>query len=314
MATPAPARSRKGNRVTALRWAARLRALHHAVRVVEAYGGEPCDLLVALHARRSAPSVARWRAERGRAPLVVALSGTDLYVDLPRGDPEALAALAAADRLVALQPLAIAALPADLRPKVRVVLQSAVAPQGARAWRDGDPPTALALAHLRDVKDPFLGAAAVRLLPPASRVTLDHAGAALDPAAERRARALTAEDGRWRWVGELPRRAARRALAESFALVLPSRSEGGANVVSEAVACGVPVLASRVDGSLGLLGAGYEGFFEVGDAAGLAALLLRCEREPPFREGLARWCAHLAPCFSPARERKAWAALLAELR
>jgi putative glycosyltransferase (TIGR04348 family) len=284
------------------------------VRLVEAYAGEPCDLLVAIHARRSAPSVARWRAARGAAPLVVALSGTDLYVDLPRGDPEALAALAAADRLVALQPLAIAALPAGLQPKARLVLQSAVAPPGARAWREGDPPAALALAHLREVKDPFLGADAVRLLPRASRVTLDHAGAALDPTAERRARALSAEDGRWRWLGELPRRAARHALAGSFALVLPSRSEGGANVVSEAIACGVPVLATRVDGSVGLLGEGYEGFFEVGDAAGLAALLLRCEREPPFRDALARWCAHLAPLFTPARERRAWAALLAELR
>jgi glycosyltransferase involved in cell wall biosynthesis len=167
------------------------------------------------------------------------------------------------------------------------------------------------LGHLRDVKVPFLAAEAARLLPPSSRVAIEHAGGALDAASERRARAE--EDGRWRWLGELPRAAALRRLAESWALLVTSRLEGGSNAVAEAIACGVPVLSTRIDGSLGMLGEDYPGYFPVGDARALADLLLRCEREPSFHEALAAWCARLAPAFAPEREREAWRVLLDEL-
>src|SRR5262249_8443895 len=140
-----------------------------------------------------------------------------------------------------------------------------------------------------------------------------HAGQALSPAMAERARRLMARDGRYLWVGERPRGQARRLLARSRLLVLSSRMEGGANVVSEALVEGVPVLASRIPGSGGLLGARYAGFFPTGDTEALARLLRRCATDAEFYGRLGAWCADLAPRFEPARERAAWQELLAEL-
>jgi putative glycosyltransferase (TIGR04348 family) len=283
------------------------------VRVLESWNGEPFDLLVALHATRSHPSAARWRARRAPAPLVVACGGTDLNVDLPGGVRETAAALELADRIVVLQPRALEALPPGVRGRARAILQSARPPPGAVPWREGDAPRALVLAHLRPVKDPFLAAEASRLLPAASRVEIDHAGAALSREEERRAREEGLASPRWRWLGALPRAVALRRLARSWVLIVTSRSEGGANAVAEAVACGVPVLATRIDGTRGQLGDDYPGYYPVGDAAALARLLRRCELEPPFRRALAEACAQAAPRFAPGVEREAWRRLLEEV-
>jgi len=91
-------------------------------------------------------------------------------------------------------------------------------------------------------------------------------------------------------------------------------SEGGANVVSEAVVAGVPVLASRMDGNVGLLGGDYPGYFPVGNTAALARLLGRLEREPRFVKRLRQALARRAALFRPSREIAAWRRLLAELR
>ena len=103
LACPAPPRSRSGNRVTALRWARILADLGHRPAIVQEYDGAPCDLLVALHARRSHDAVLRFRAARPRGPLVVALTGTDLYRDI-RTSARARRSLELADRLIVLQP------------------------------------------------------------------------------------------------------------------------------------------------------------------------------------------------------------------
>jgi len=113
--------------------------------------------------------------------------------------------------------------------------------------------------------------------------------------------------------GDRPRADVRRLLGRARAMVLSSLSEGGANVISEAAVAGVPILATRIAGSLGILGADYPGYFEVGDAAGLAVLLDRCERDASFLGDLRRRTIALQPLVEPARERESWRALLAEL-
>jgi putative glycosyltransferase (TIGR04348 family) len=313
--TPAPARSRYGNRVTALRWARILRELGHRVSVTTAYEGQIDDLLIALHARRSYPSVCRFHQNHPDRPLVVALTGTDLYRDLPRS-PRAQQALDLATRIVALQPKAQDELRVELRDKLRVIYQSFPARQ-----RRAPPPSdanrgfdVCVIGHLRPVKDPFRAPLAARRLPSASRVRILHLGGAMEESMAARARAEMKVNPRYRWLGEQPRARVQQILARSALCVLSSRLEGGANVLSEAVVAGTPVLASRIPGSVGILGQNYAGYFDVGDARGLARLLERCENDPAFLARLKRDCIRLRPLFHPARERASWRKLIAECR
>jgi putative glycosyltransferase (TIGR04348 family) len=310
--TPAPPGTRTGNRVTAVRWRRILRGLGHRVTLARAYRGDRADLLVALHAHKSSRSIARFRRERPAAPVVVALTGTDLYADL-RSSPAARRSVDLATRLVVLQPRAVQALPGRARGKARVILQSASAsrprPRASTGLFE-----ACVLGHLRRVKDPFRAAAAARLVPSSSRLRVLHAGSALQREMAARARAEQRRTPRYRWLGPLSHAEASRLLARSRLVCLTSRLEGGANVVSEAAAAGVPVLASRIDGSVGLLGRGYPGFFAVGDTRALAALLHRAETDRRFYAGLKRGMRSLAARVRPERERAAWRSLLAELR
>jgi putative glycosyltransferase (TIGR04348 family) len=308
---PAPPGSRSGNRVTAMRWARIFRYLGHRAVIAHEYAGERCDLLVALHARRSRAAIFRYRKLWSGRPLVVALTGTDLYRDI-RTHSAARRALELADRLVLLQPCGLEELPPRFRPKARVIYQSA-RPVQAPPRTAGRFFNVCVLGHLRRVKDPFRTALALVLLPAESRIRVTHAGRALEAGYAARARRLERRESRYRWLGEVPRWWARRILARSDLLVLSSRMEGGANVISEAVVSGVPVLASRISGSVGLLGARYPGFFPVGDTQALARLLRRAETDAPFYEDLSNWCARLAPLFDPAREQSTWQQLLDEL-
>jgi putative glycosyltransferase (TIGR04348 family) len=308
--TPARRGSHAGNRVTALRWAAHLRALGHRAGIREAWQGEPCDVLVALHATKSHPSVERFHADRPGAPLVVALAGTDLYQDLPHS-PAARRSLALATRVTVLQPLGLEALPPDVRPKARVLLQSARAAPASPA-----PPGSFQvclLAHIRGVKDAFLAADAARRLPAGSRAVVVHLGAALDAGAAERAAREMAGNPRYRWLGPRPRKDALRTLAGSALVVITSRSEGGSNALSEAIAAGVPVLSTDIPGSVGLLGPAHPGLFPAGDASALAALVRRAEVEPRFLAELRAAGERLRPLVDPSREREAWRRLLAEL-
>jgi putative glycosyltransferase (TIGR04348 family) len=311
MACPAPPRSRKGNRVTAERWAGILRRLGHRLTIVKEYNGTPCDLLIALHARRSAAAVASYRRLHPAGPLIVALTGTDLYRDIRTSRP-AQRSLLLADRLIVLQPRGLEELPPELRGKTRVILQSA-RPIPRPPARKKEVFEVCVLGHLRHEKDPFRAALALGRLPRQSRVRLLHAGQALSEAMAERARRLMARDPRYTWLGEVPAAQARRLLARSRLLVVSSRMEGGANVVSEALAEGVPVLASHIPGNVGLLGERYPGYFPVGDSEALARLLRRAETDPDFLDRLQAWCRDLAPMVDPACEVAAWRTLLAEL-
>ncbi|MCZ6918560.1 MAG: selenoneine biosynthesis selenosugar synthase SenB [Gemmatimonadetes bacterium] len=308
--TPAPPGSRFGNRVTARRWASLLRRLGHRVVITEEYGGEPCDALVALHARRSAGSVRRFHRLHPERPLILALTGTDVYGDI-HTSVTAQQSLQLATRIVVLQPAALEEVPRALRRKCRVIIQSARKPAGTVIPRTRTFDVVV-LAHLRPVKDPFLTEVATRYLPASSRIAVLHYGGARNGGMAARARHASATNARYAWRGEVPRWKALRALARSRVLVLTSKLEGGANVVTEAIAASVPVISTRISGSRGLLGKDYPGYFPVGDAGALRQLLLRAESDRRFYAMLKARVKRLAPIVKPKREEQAWRALLAE--
>ncbi len=308
--------SRKGNWVTATRWARILRKLGHRVEIRQELGEDKCDLMIALHAFKSFASIERFHRARladhpADRPLLLSLTGTDLYRDI-RLHAVACRAMEWADRLILLQPEGSAELSPSLQRKCRVIRQSALR-TGARVTRTRRWFDVCVVGHLRQVKDPFRAAAAARLLPASSRIRVLHAGAALSGRMAALARSETAENPRYRWLGDRPRWQVRRLMAKSRLMVLSSKVEGGANVVSEAIVAHLPVLSTEIAGSIGMLGRDYPGYFEVGDTEGLGALLVRCETDPAFLRRLENRSRELAPLYDPAREQAAWADLLAEL-
>ncbi|MGZ5251711.1 MAG: selenoneine biosynthesis selenosugar synthase SenB [Caldimonas sp.] len=302
--TPALATANNGNWHTASRWQRFLAPIASVeIRASSDPGDADADLLIALHARRSADAIARWRERRPEAPIALVLTGTDLYRDV-EVDLRARHSLECASRIVVLQEAGLARLDAASRARATVIVQSASAVLATRASGDAD---FVAVGHLREEKDPeTLMRAARRLAAGAAGApTVVHIGAALDPRLGDAARATMAACPGYRWLGALPHAAARRTIARARALVHPSRIEGGANVVIEALRSRVPVLASRIDGNVGLLGVGYEGCFEPGDDRGLAALMRRFLDDAPFAARCAAQCAEREPLFRPAAERRA---------
>jgi len=307
--TPAAPGSRHGNRNTALRWARHLRALGHETQVALDWDGRDCDLLIALHARRSHAAIHAWKSAHPRRPLALVLTGTDLYRDI-RGDADARASLVLADRMVVLQPNGLDELSAAQRAKTSVIFQS------VRAPRRQTPPRSYFLVtvigHLRDEKDPFRAALALAQLPQ-SPIRVVQLGQAMTAEMARQARALSRAEPRYRWLGELDHAGAMRWLARSHAMVISSRMEGGAHVVSEAIAIGVPVIASAIPGNIGLLGTDYPGYYPCADEAALAAQLARAQREPAWLAGLEAAVKARRHEIDPAAERAAIARLIADL-
>lgn len=310
--TPAKPGSRRGNRVTAERWERLLQKLGHLTSVEEAYRDEQVDLLIALHAGRSTLSIQRYRELHPTSPLVVAVTGTDIY----GSEFEASAvseSLQSADRIVVLQSRTADDLPKNLHEKVRVVYQSAEPPVYRESQRDDCFEVAV-VAHLRHVKDPFRAAEASRLLPPDSRIQIVHLGEAYSHEMAENARNEMAINPRYEWLGDLPHERTLSILARSRLMVLTSLSEGGPAVIAEALVSGVPILATRVAGCVGMLGDDYPGLFAVGDTQSLAELLWRAETDTGFYSALTTACARRRSLFEPEAELASWRSLLAELR
>lgn len=308
--TPAPPGSRAGNRNTAVRWAGMLRELGVRVDIATTWRDGSHEMMIALHAKRSRSAMLAWRDHHPERPLVLALTGTDLYRDIPV-DADAAASLDLADRLIVLQVAALDELTPAQRGMTSIMHQSETA---RGPWQAPRRLTRFAvIGHLREEKDPLRAARALALLPDIPALRVVQAGGAMAPQWAHDAHALMQAEPRYRWLGELPHWRALRLLRGSHALIVSSRMEGGAHVVSEAIVHGVPVLASRIPGNVGLLGADYPGYFPLEDTPALASLMRRVHDDAAFLATLhAAVCAR-QPLFTPDTERAAWRKLLAGL-
>ncbi|MCX7173635.1 MAG: selenoneine biosynthesis selenosugar synthase SenB [Proteobacteria bacterium] len=312
--SPALADANNGNWQTARRWQ---RMLAPAVRIVKQWPdalADKDDVMLALHARRSWPSIAAWYEARGNRGLAVVLTGTDLYRDI-RADASAKESLRLARRLIVLQERGLLALSEALRGKASVIYPSATArrtlTKSPRLLR------AVMVGHLREEKSPDTLFAAMPLLAGHPDIRIDHIGAALDSGLETQAQATMTDCPNYRWLGSLPHQTTRNRIQRAHVLIHCSRMEGGAHVLMEAVMSGTPVLASRVDGNLGMLGEDYAGYFPWGDARGLADLVLACRATQNEPNGLLLHLAEQASLrtqfFAPETERAALRRLVDEL-
>jgi putative glycosyltransferase (TIGR04348 family) len=299
LVTPAGPGTRSGNRHTALRWAAFLRRAGHKVSVSTQDTSSSADAMLALHARRSHASIQKFPGEK---PLVVALTGTDVYRDIHES-ADARESLELADRLIVLQPKAAEELPGRLRGKVRVVVQSSSTRLRQRPVNASF--RVCVIGHLRAEKDPLRMLSALEFIPADLPVQVIQLGAALDPALVPKTR-----DPRYRWLGSVPHARALRWLASSHVMVISSRMEGGANVVCEALRIGVPVLASRISGNVGLLGAGYAGYFPLEDERALARLVTRAATDLTYYRKLKAQVAPLRKTVAPRAEARALLAVI----
>lgn len=302
---PAPPRSKSGNRVRALRYQALLRELGYRVRVETQLSGQ-FDLAIFINGYRCASAIALAKQSTPDASIVVVVSGTDLY----RSGESArfLRSLDLADRIVVSQPSMLDDLPKRHRSRSDVIFQSAKSPKTLR--RQPQHRRVIVCGHLRPVKDPFRAAMAVRGLPRESRIEVAHFGGAMDDMMAARAQKETLQNARYTWHGERTRGDVRRQLASAWLMVLSSKMEGGANVLSESIAAGIPILATQIPGTTGLLGQNYPGYFPVGDTQRLRELLLRAEDDQGFYQSLRDAVLRRRPLICPDAERDAWRTLL----
>ena len=312
---PATPQSNNGNWRTAQRWRQMLAPIAR-LTIATQWAGEPYSLMLALHARRSAASVEAWDTARrgtgdpGRLPLVVVLTGTDLYRDIG-SDVSAQRSLQVADALVVLQEQGVASLPSVVQDKATVIYQSGghrrTLPKTRRHLR------ALMVGHLRDEKRPQTLFDAARVLRERGDIKIDHVGGALDPDLARLAAQTARACPHYRWLGALPHSNTLRRIQRAHVLINSSSMEGGAHVVLEAVRAGTPVLASRIPGNVGMLGTDYEGYFPCADAGALARLLERCRDEPALLATLRRQCRARASLFDPRSEQRSIRRLVGRL-
>ncbi len=311
--SPAKIDSRNGNRTTAVRWRNILQELGHKVTVSKEYAEEDVDLMLALHAWRSARSIQLFAEKFPTRPLIVALTGTDVYRFLNTHHQDTLRSIDYADRLVGLHSYITRSLPQKYHDKIRIIYQSTET-KLIRKTKFSHNFEVCVAGHLRDEKDSLRPAYAARSLPVRSRIQVSHFGKAHTQKWGHDARLEMARNKRYQWYGEVSQSLLQMKFSQADLLILPSRMEGGANIISEAIVAGLPVIASSIDGSIGLLGENFVGYFEAGNTKQAKQVLLRCERDVKFYQTLIHQCELRRYLFNPIRERSSWSRLIEELQ
>ena len=318
--TPAWADANNGNWQTARRWALMLSA-HYRVQLLRQWPAAEAsvapDVLIALHARRSAASIAAWATQYPHRPVLLALTGTDLYRDIEH-DASAQQSLALAHRLIVLQEAGPQQLPHAYQHKCSVVFQSSTSRKTLAKTQQHL--NVVVVGHLRVEKSPQTVFEIAQALTPNDGIRITHLGAALDPALGHAAQTTAQNLPHYRWMGGVSHAQARQHIQRAHVLLHPSRMEGGAHVIMEAITSGTAVLASKVPGNIGMLGAHYTGLFEWGDAAGACHLLRQCRQSlgmglnspNNLLAQLTAQCQQRAHLFAPAAEAAALHAVVAQ--
>ena len=308
--TPAPPGSLYGNRITALRWHQFLSRLNYLSSITEQWSGYSCDILIALHGLRSFESIRRFKKAHPQHPVILIMTGTDIYRDL-RKSSRVIKSMEMADAIVVLQPDAIQSLPEKFHHKVKVIYQS------VKSITRKTPPKrhflACIIGHLRTEKDPFCAAQSLSLLPPESKVKLIQLGKAMDPQFKQRALSIQKRDARYQWLGQLSHSQTLQWLSRSHVMIISSIMEGGAHVVSEAIAIGIPVIASDIQGNRGLLGNKYPAYYPVGDQVALSKLLSKAESNRGFYQKMSHAITARQQITKPDLEQKSIEKLIKSL-
>ena len=292
--TPAKPGSLHGNMATALRWQSHLIAMGCTVDVLQSLNSEDCDTLIALHAQRSHDSIKKFRTLNPSGRIILIMTGTDIYRDM-RVSAEVLDSLETANEVVVLQELALQSLPEQYKNKTRVIHQSVNISEQSLKLReqsllDHKPKSNLLISvigHLRDEKDPFCTVRALSHLPNNSAVKVLHLGQAMSEQYQIQAEEFMLKEARYEWLGQRTHEETMMYLAKSDIMVISSLMEGGAHVVSEAIGLGVPVIASFIDGNIGLLGAHYPAYYEAGSPKALAEQIMQVLKTPGYLSELA---------------------------
>lgn len=317
--SPALADANNGNWQTARRWQLFL-SDHFNVRIVKQWENTPTAkqdvAMIALHARRSVDSITAWAESRGTdangSPgLILALTGTDLYRDIET-DETAQKSLELSRHLIVLQERGLEKLSEALQKKTSVIFQSTTSrktlPKAKRRLK------VVMVGHLRDEKMPQTLMEAAVLLRGYPDIYIDHIGGPLDPELAQAAEETMQACPNYRWLGNQSHGATRTRIQRAHVLVHASKMEGGAHVIMEAVCSGTPVVASYIDGNVGMLGASYPGYFPLGNAHALANVLTQLQEDvvnpKPLLPGksilynkLKSHCAERAKLFAPENEQ-----------
>jgi glycosyltransferase involved in cell wall biosynthesis len=219
--------------------------------------------------------------------------------------------MAMADQIVTLQAQALELIPLKYRSKASVIYQSM--PALKRQCPPKNSFLVSIISHLRPEKDPFCIVRALSSIPAQSRLRVVHIGQVIDQDMAIQAQNAMSSEKRYQWLGKLTHAQTMRWLTRSHLMVISSLMEGGAHVVSEAASIGIPIIASKIAGNIGLLGSDYEGYFPVQDDQQLAKRILLAESDQSFYQQLTEQVQDRQILFKPDVEQSAITALIAKL-
>lgn len=320
VASPYATDASRGNSVSARRIAGILEEIGHQAQHVEGTSNDAHDgaLMIALHARKSAPAMRAFKAAYPERPLIVLLTGSDLHADLlttSKRRDTVMESIQQAECLVVCQEGSLRDIPDSFRDKAMVVPKSVnVRVSQWQPAAEQVPFKVILASHLRPAKDPLLITQAVTQLPKASRIEVLHFGEAESATLGKAAESATQHlQPRYQWKGPVARDAVMQALATAHVALNTSKVEGGANALAEPLVMGVPCIATAIAANEGMLGADHPGLFPVVDSKALAEMLWRAESDPAFYHDLMEASRAQGPGFTREAERHGWSALLTDL-